>query len=169
MGTMRANLARKDIPLAEIRYALATHYHIDHAGLAQELKLAGVPLLAIDTQLGAIPAMKRWTKPRDRYVEITLDGVVAVRADESRALLASVGVAGQIQHTPGHSDDSVTLLLDDGSAFTGYLTPFGLGAGDSAAAVDASWQLLAAHGALRVYTGHCPIRDRPATAPRADP
>ena len=37
MGRMRANLRRMDIPLDEIRYGLATHYHIDHAGLAQEL------------------------------------------------------------------------------------------------------------------------------------
>ena len=39
-GTMRkmlANLRRMDVPLGEIRYALATHYHLDHAGLAQEL------------------------------------------------------------------------------------------------------------------------------------
>src|SRR5579864_6615060 len=48
LGTMRANLKRLRIPLKEIRYALATHYHIDHAGLAQELKLAGMPLLVLE-------------------------------------------------------------------------------------------------------------------------
>ena len=37
MGTMRASLQRMGVPIREIRYALATHYHIDHAGLAQEL------------------------------------------------------------------------------------------------------------------------------------
>ena len=43
MATLRAQLARMDIPLRELRLGLATHYHIDHAGLAQDLKLAGVP------------------------------------------------------------------------------------------------------------------------------
>ncbi|HUM71964.1 MAG TPA: MBL fold metallo-hydrolase, partial [Chloroflexota bacterium] len=38
LGAMKANLKRMGIPLHEIRYALATHYHIDHAGLAEELK-----------------------------------------------------------------------------------------------------------------------------------
>jgi glyoxylase-like metal-dependent hydrolase (beta-lactamase superfamily II) len=38
MGTMRAKLKQMDIPLNEIRYTLATNYHIDHAGLAQEFK-----------------------------------------------------------------------------------------------------------------------------------
>jgi len=63
MGEMRANLRRIGVPLNEIRYGLATHYHIDHAGLAQELKQAGVPLLVLDAQVSAIPTMKTWTKP----------------------------------------------------------------------------------------------------------
>ena len=58
MGTMRATLDRMGVPLKEIRYGLATHYHIDHAGLAQEFKQAGVPLLVLETQVGAIPLMK---------------------------------------------------------------------------------------------------------------
>ena len=41
LGTMKANLKRMGVPLREIRYALATHYHIDHAGLAEELKREG--------------------------------------------------------------------------------------------------------------------------------
>ncbi len=55
MGTMQANLRRMGIPLREIHYALATHYHIDHAGLAQEPKNAGVPLLVVDVQVASIP------------------------------------------------------------------------------------------------------------------
>ena len=72
LGIMRANLKRMGIPLHEICYGFATHYHIDHAGLAQELKQIGVPLLVLETQVSAIPQMKQWTKPHDRYVDITL-------------------------------------------------------------------------------------------------
>lgn len=61
MGTLRANLNRLDVPRREIRYSLATHYHLDHAGLAQELKQAGVPLLVLDVQVPAIPLLKRTT------------------------------------------------------------------------------------------------------------
>lgn len=122
MGEVRAALRRIDVPLKEIRYGLATHYHIDHAGLAQELKQAGVPLLVIDLQLPAMPQIKRWTKPQDNYVEITMDDNVVISPAESRSLLASIGIPGEILHTPGHSDDSVSLLLDAGSAFTGKLT-----------------------------------------------
>ncbi len=41
----------------------------------------------------------------------------------SRAFLARIGILGEIISTPGHSDDSVTLILDQGVAFTGDLTP----------------------------------------------
>src|SRR5512135_2465012 len=112
LGKLRARLKQMDIPLQEIRYALATHYHIDHAGLAQELKLAGVKLIVIDVQVAFIPLMKQFTKPPDHYVDISLEGNLVIPAGESRALLEQIGIPGEILSTPGHSDDSVSLLLD---------------------------------------------------------
>jgi glyoxylase-like metal-dependent hydrolase (beta-lactamase superfamily II) len=158
MGMMRANLNRMDVPLQEIRYALATHYHIDHAGLGQELKQAGVPLLVLNVQVSAIPLMKTWIKPQDNYVEISLHDNVTITCAESRSLLERIGIPGEIIHTPGHSDDSVSLLLNDGSVFTGDLThPAFIGVEDPAV-VNASWQLLRERGATRVYPGHGPVR-----------
>jgi glyoxylase-like metal-dependent hydrolase (beta-lactamase superfamily II) len=160
MGTMRARLNQMDIPLKEIQYALATHYHIDHAGLAQELKLAGVHLLVLDVQVAAIPLMKRFTKPQDHYEEITLDGNVVISSTESRVLLENIGIPGEILHTPGHSDDSVSLLLDDGSVFTGDLTLYELAWGESAQVLKASWQLLKEKEAKQVYPAHGPVLTR---------
>ena len=158
MGMMRANLKRLDVPIKEIRYAMATHYHIDHAGLGQELKQDGVPLLVFDMQVSAIPLMKTWIKPQDHYVEVTTQDNVTISCAESRSLLGQLGIMGEIVHTPGHSDDSVSLILDDGSVFTGDLTrPEFIGVED-AAVVAASWQLLRERGAARVYPGHGPIR-----------
>ena len=158
MGLMQATLNRLDIPLAEIRYALATHYHIDHAGLGQELKRAGVALLVMDPQVNAIPLMKQWTKPQDNYLEISADGNVVISCAESRALLAQMGIAGEVLSTPGHSDDSVSLLLDDGSVFTGDLTPLEFVGVEDPAIVAASWRLLRERGAKRIFPGHGPIR-----------
>ena len=158
MGRMRAMLNRKDVPIKELRYGLATHYHIDHAGLAQELKEAGVPLLVLDVQVRAIPLMRTWTKPQDQYLEITTHDNVTISFPESRSALERIGIPGEIVHTPGHSDDSVSLLLDDGSAFTGDLTSPALTGGEDAAVVSASWRLLREHGATRVYPAHGPVR-----------
>lgn len=158
MGTMRANLERMGVPLNEIKYGLATHYHIDHAGLAQELKQAGVPLLVLEVQITAIPLIKSWTKPAEGFVDISTHGNVTISFSESRAVLSRIGIGGEILHTPGHSDDSVSLLLDDGSVFTGDLTPPALiGEDEAGAAAAASWRLLQERGAARVYPGHGPV------------
>lgn len=147
-----------DVPIQEIWDGLATHYHIDHAGLAQELKQAGVPLLVLDVQVPAIPLMKTWIKPQDHYVDITLHNNVTIPCAESRPLLERIGIPGKILPTPGHSDDSISLLLDDGSVFTGDLTPptsIGL---ENSETVLASWRLLQERGAAWVYPGHGLVR-----------
>jgi glyoxylase-like metal-dependent hydrolase (beta-lactamase superfamily II) len=161
MGKMLANLRRMDVPLDEIRYGLATHYHIDRAGLAQELKQAGVPLLVIDVQFSAIPIMKRWTKPQDNYVEITLHDNVIIGFSESRSLLERIGIPGEIVHTLGHSDDSVSLLLDDGAVFTRDLAHPAIVGESDAAVVAASWRSLLQRGAFRIYPAHGPVRPIP--------
>lgn len=161
MGALRANLQRMGVPLDEIRYGLATHYHMDHAGLAQELKQLGVPLLVLESQVAAIPLMKQWMKPQDHYVDITLHDNVVIPFSGSRALLGSIGIAGEILPTPGHSDDSVSLLLDDGSVFTGDLTAPGFVGPENPEVVTASWRLLRERGATRLYPGHGPIRPMP--------
>lgn len=156
LGVLKANLRRMDIPLPEIRYAVATHYHIDHAGLAEELKHEGVPLLVLDVQVKAIPVMKTWTKPTDNYVDITADGNVTISCAQSRQLLGQIGISGEILHTPGHSDHCISLLLDNGAVFTGDLPPEAH-AFDNPVAL-ATWRLLRARGATRVYPAHGPIR-----------
>ena len=158
MGTMMARLKQMDVPLKEIKYALATHYHIDHAGLAQELKMQGVGLLVLESQIAAIPLMKQFTKPQDHYVDISLDGNVTISFTGSRPLLAQIGIPGEIFSTPGHSDDSISLLLDEGSVFTGDLTRLEHAWGEAGEIVKASWQLLKEKGAQRVYPAHGEIR-----------
>jgi len=159
LGPLLANLERKGLPLAEITHGFATHYHPDHAGLAEELKQRGMTLIVTPEQVDFVSQMKQWTKPQDHYVDITLDECTrVVLLNESRALLKSLGFDGELVHTPGHSDDSVSLLLDDGSVFTGDLTAPGFATEDDIEVVTRSWQTLRDRGATMVYPGHGPIR-----------
>jgi glyoxylase-like metal-dependent hydrolase (beta-lactamase superfamily II) len=166
VGALLANLERKGIPLKEVRYGLATHYHIDHAGAAQDLKQRGMRLLVTEQQLHAVPLMKQWAKPADRYTEITTHDNVVISTAESRAVLAEFGIAGEIVHTPGHSDDSVTLVLDNGAAFTGDLTSEFMVANEDPDVVARSWQALRDRGVTTIHAGHGPVRPMPPAMPR---
>ena len=102
LGLLRAQLSRMDVPMAELRYALATHYHIDHAGLGQELKLAQIPLLIIDLQLPWVGEMQRWTKPADDYLPILTGDAVIVDAAEAGRRLRHIDIPATVLPTPGH-------------------------------------------------------------------
>jgi len=73
-----------------------------------------------------------------------------------RAVLERIGIAGEIFPTPGHSLDNGSLLLDNGSVFTGDLQPEE-SCLDNPVAL-ASWRLLREEGATTVYPAHGPVR-----------
>ena len=160
-STLEANLRRVDIPLGEVTHGVATHYHMDHAGAAQDLKNAGMRLVVAEEQVAAIPLMAQHMKPTDQYTPIVSDGDLVVSCADSRALLKSLGFDGHLVHTPGHSDDSVTVLLDSGEAFTGDLTWPTFATDESLEQVMASWDALRRLGARSVYPGHGPPRPMP--------
>jgi len=159
-----AMLKRKDISLQDIRYLLVTHYHPDHAGLAQELKASRIQLIVLEQQLPAIPILKTYMKPVNHYVEITLHDNLAMTVSESRAFLKRIGIAGEIVHTPGHSDDSVSLVLDEGVAFTGDLPPPTFVDPSAMGTVQHSWDALRLLQVRAIYPGHGPVRPIPPAA-----
>lgn len=154
VGALLANLERKGIPVNEVTHGLSTHYHIDHAGAAQDLKQKGMSLIVLEPQIAALPQLKRWIKPGDAYTDITTHDNLVIRTEDSRSLLSKLGIAGEIIHTPGHSDDSVTLVLDNGAAFTGDLTLESMVAQEDPAVVARSWQSLRERGVTTIYPGH---------------
>jgi endoribonuclease LACTB2 len=162
LGKLLANLKRKGIAIEEIRYLLATHYHPDHAGLVQEVKNKGVRLIVAEGQGDFIPGLKQWMKPEMHYVDIDLRDNTPVTLAESRAFLAKLDIAGEIVSTPGHSDDSVTLILDSGDAFTGDLQSVSRADELEVEAVTASWEKIRAKGAKKIHPGHGPSRPAPA-------
>lgn len=152
---LQAALRRMGVPLNGITHLLATHYHPDHAGAAQELKQLGVRLIVLENQMAGIEALGRWMRPQHHYVDIITFDNVDVRSTESRAFLRGLGLDGEILITPGHSDDSVTLVLDSGVAFSGDLAPPGM-FGDAQHPAERSWELIRACHVHTVYPGHGP-------------
>lgn len=153
---LRHECKRMGIHLPEVKHFLATHYHPDHAGLAQELKNAGCTLIVVETQTAAVPLLKAVMKPQNHYLDIDLADAVRLPLAGSRAFLARLGVRGEIVSTPGHSDDSITLILDEGAAFSGDLPHPLMVEADPANPAYRSWEKLRALGVKIVYPGHGP-------------
>jgi endoribonuclease LACTB2 len=149
---------RKGISFQKIKYLLVTHYHPDHAGLVQEVKNLGVQLIVIDSQLAFIPALGQFMKPANHYHDISLEGNINLKASESQKFLGSIGVNGEIIETPGHSDDSITLVLDEGTAFTGDLTAPTAVTDESRSQVELSWAKIRSFKVKTIYPGHGPVQ-----------
>jgi len=115
-------LKRKDVSPDEVKYLLVTHFHPDHSGLTQELKNMGASLILPESQVDFTGSMDELYKSKGLpYFSIKPEKNIFIEFAESRAYLASLGLDGEIIPTPGHSADSVTLILDEGFAFTGDL------------------------------------------------
>lgn len=151
-------LQRYHLQLKNIPYALATHYHPDHAGLAQEAKQQGAKLIVMENQTTTIAEFGQYMKPENHYTPITLQDNIQLRFAESRKFLAGIGLAGEIIPTPGHSDDSVTLILDEGLAFTGDLHPAEFATEEQQEKTTASWDKIRSLGVHSIYPGHGPVR-----------
>lgn len=124
LGEFLAVFKRKGITPEEIRYLLITHFHMDHAGLVQELKSRGAKLILMESQVGFPKQLGDFLRPKGLgFTEISEQDNVLLKFSESRTFLASLGLTGETIPTPDHSPDSITLILDEGYAFTGDLPP----------------------------------------------
>lgn len=145
------------VDLCGIGYVLATHFHPDHAGLIGELQKSGVTLALADVQLPHVHFADA-VFARDRRLSFTPANEGAARVfqtSRSREFLASLGIDGEIVHTPSHSPDSVSLILDCGDAIVGDLEPLSYLAGyDGNRALEADWERVLALGPKRVLHAH---------------
>lgn len=146
------------ITVRDIRYVLATHYHPDHMGLIGELTAQGVTLLLPDVQRDAVHFSDRIFR-RDGlpFLPVNETAAYVIACSESRAFLAELGIAGEIIHTPSHSADSVSLLLDDGSCFVGDLEPYEyLEAYEDNIPLQQDWAQIMQHHPMRICYAHAP-------------
>lgn len=113
------------IKLNDITYALATHYHPDHIGIISELQKLGIVLLIVDVQKNSIHFADEifYKDKRLNYIPIDETKAKVICCAESRDFLCGIGIGGEVIHTPSHSEDSVSIILDDGNCIVGDLEP----------------------------------------------
>ena len=140
----------------DIGYLMVTHFHPDHCGIAQEIANLGVKIVVFDVQLDFVHSADAvFAKDKkSRFVPIVDADICVVPVAESREFLRSIGIEGEVFHTPGHSDDSVSLWLAEGALFVGDLNPLYELPLHEGTEIGRSWERLLALHPRKVYYGH---------------
>ena len=146
-----------DIKVSDISYVLATHYHPDHIGLVSELMKQGVKLLVVDTQCPHIHYSDE-IFARDKrlnYEPIDEADATVISCKESREFLKDIGIHGEIISTASHSEDSVSLVLDEGVCIVGDLEPIDyLGGYEENEPLQKDWELIMSYNPKLIYYAH---------------
>ncbi|WP_069999940.1 MBL fold metallo-hydrolase [Cellulosilyticum sp. I15G10I2] len=171
------------IVLSKIKYLLLTHHHDDHAGFAAHLvKAAGCRLivhknavvpLKNGVSLDSMSPVNKRIKfvfsafllfhKNFEYPSVDLSNSDVIISDDQSEILRQIGINGKIIYTPGHTDDSISVVLDNGNAFVGdaamnFLQWCGIKYRpiyiDNIEEVYKSWNRLKEYGAKKIYPAH---------------
>jgi glyoxylase-like metal-dependent hydrolase (beta-lactamase superfamily II) len=176
-------IGRRGVSLSQIKYLLLTHHHDDHAGFAARLvKQTGCQVIVHQDALFPLSQgesmdtggpVNRCIKTLFLFFEmfhkeykfpplVTTERDVVVWGNDFDTL-KRIGIDGKILHTPGHTQDSISVVLADGNAFVGdaamnflnfcqikyrpiYVEDIDL--------VFESWRRLTESGAERIHPAH---------------
>lgn len=147
---------QENIVLKDIEYLLITHFHPDHMGIAQELADLGIKIIVFEEQKDYIHYSDNIFQKDNKinFKSINDDNISILPCTDSRRLLESVGVFGEILHTPGHSEDSISIILDDGIAVVGDLYPLYSVPAYNNKKLEKSWNNILSHNIHLIYYAH---------------
>ena len=94
-------------------------------GIAGQLAELGIKIVVVDIQKNFVHFSDEiFVKEKNKsFIPIDDAKVILISIDESRSFFEKLGIQGEIIETPGHSDDSVSIWLDDGMLLVGDLNP----------------------------------------------
>lgn len=187
----KESLVRLNINIDSIKYILITHHHHDHVALIQNIrKESKCKLILHESQIKYLE--KGVTHIKDtkqyniglklldkilssfiqyNYTPVTLNESDILITDDNYDIYSLTGIKGRVIRTPGHSKDSVSLLLENGDTFVGdvamnILKVFGQKCrpveAENYNEVYKSWGKLIHSGAKKIYPSHgdsFPIRE----------
>ena len=158
LHTFYRAIKQNGIGIRDIVYVLATHYHPDHMGLIGDLMNQGVKLLLLDVQRNAVHFSDAiFVRDKLPFTPVNESQAVVFPCEESRSILSRLGIAGEIISTPSHSEDSVSLILDDGDCFVGDLEPYEyLAAYEENLPLRNDWEHVLAFHPKRIFYAHAP-------------
>lgn len=156
-GTLQAFYKKvKELNITNIDYLLITHYHPDHMGIVQDIiDSMNVKLLVIDVQKDYIHCSdKIFEKNKNINFNPICTEPLIISCNDSRNFLNDLGINGEIIYTPGHSDDSISLILDAGIALVGDLYDLNSAITFNDEKINNSWNKILSYNISKIYYGH---------------
>ncbi len=180
-------LDEREIEVSEINYILLTHHHDDHSGFTNNLlKETEVKIIAHEYAEALLKIGENdktrgggYINRRVHYLskiykllnpdwDLTFppvrlrDNDILISGD-NKGILRKIGIDGTILYTPGHTIDSISVLLDNGVIFCGDAAmSWPLWAGIKYCTIFitdinkfyGSWEKIIENGAKEVYPSH---------------
>lgn len=143
--------------VGEIDIIMISHFHPDHCGLSQMIAdSADARMIIFDVQQSHVHDSDIIFEKEKRtdFVPIRDESLTVISESASRGLLSELGIDGEVIYTPGHSDDSISLLLDSGELFVGDLNPLHELPLHKGSATFDSWEKLLSRKPKMIYYGH---------------
>lgn len=149
----REVLKTYNIKPEKIKYLIVTHFHPDHAGMVENIKEFGTSFILFEHQAPYIRAMENMLRNDRSYLLLDMNSNVVLKIDEAEAFFKENNIPAQAIKTTGHSDDSISVVFQDGTAFIGDLySPALVMEGDDKS--KQSWNDLILKGAKAIYPAH---------------
>ncbi len=158
-GTLSAFLKctkENHIEIKEIECLIITHFHPDHMGIAQEIADLGIQLIVFEEQKDFIHCSDNiFAKNKSiPFKPIDDKKVYCLPCADSREFFSRMGIEGEIIHTVGHSEDSVSIILDNGIAIVGDLYPLHTISGYNDKRLNESWESILSYNIKEIHYSH---------------
>jgi len=180
-GTAKVKKALTDLgeEITDIDLIIITHVHYDHVGsLAQIKKESSAEVMVHETEAallrsgscgfpkGTMVFSKALSCMANRLMDDSFETVEPeIEIDESFDL-EEFGLEGEVVHTPGHTEGSLTVILDDGNCIVGdtlfnvlprsVYPPFA----NNESRLEESWRKISEYDCRRYYPGHGRVINR---------
>ncbi|MDY6790014.1 MAG: MBL fold metallo-hydrolase [Thermodesulfobacteriota bacterium] len=177
-GKFIKSIKKTSLTSEEIRLIILTHGHWDHIGSAKDIKeITGAKIAMhklekewLEKSLKPLPpGVTRWGRSFAKILALFMPLIhfpatdVDITLGDEEFSLIEFGISGKVIHTPGHSQGSVSVLLETGDAFVGDMAmngfPLRFNPGlpilaEDLKKVNESWKMLLEMGAKTIYPAH---------------